>query len=155
MTSVLNSVAPCRKESPISLLLVTTCGFGDPKSTVSTSCAEQSWSTVRVAAWRQIVPLTNVCIAKWFVLPAAKALRFVWLRNRSGDSRAQSVTEYIMKGTAHLETNCPSGYYLLYYNRNVRHYSVVSAAVDMLLMDWSLFHIVFCEVLFRYTCCLP
>jgi len=93
-------VAPCRKESPISLLFVTTCGFRDPKSTVSTRCVEQSVSTVPVVASSPTVPLKTACIAEWFVLPAAEAMRFVSLRNRSGDL-AGSVGNGISN-----ETNC-------------------------------------------------
>lgn len=131
-------MAPWRKESPISLLFVTTCGFGDPKSTVSARCVEQSVSTVRVVAWSHIVPLKITCIFKCFVWPAAKTLRFVPLGNTRGDL-AGSVGNRIRN-----ETNWPSGYYLFYYNRNLRHYNIDSAAVNMILMDLSLFHVIFC-----------
>ena len=45
-----------------------------------------------------------------------------------------------MERIAHLETNWPIGYYLLYYNHTLRHYNIDSAAVNMILIDFSLFH---------------
>lgn len=107
MTPVLKSVAGSMQEGKSHFSVV--CynmwiGFRDPKSTVSTRCIEQSVSTVRVVAWIQIFPLKIACIAKWIVLPAAKTLRFVSMRNRTGDL-AGSVGNRIR-----IEMNCPLGY---------------------------------------------
>jgi hypothetical protein len=54
-----------------------------------------------------------------------------------------------MERIAHLETNWSIGYNLLYYNCNLRHYNIDSAALNMLLIDLSLFHNIFVKFSFN------